>query len=83
MSEQIDKLLRFISSTAESIKILADTDLRQVKEILSGERPLDGPPSRASAAEFALRGIKGRVDEITELLNELTKEIYAQYSDKK
>lgn len=60
MSEQIDKLLGFISSTAESIKILAGTDLPQVKEVLYDNRPLDGPPSRASAAEFALRGIKGR-----------------------
>ena len=81
---EIDKLFGFIISTAESIKILAETDPPIIKEILYGNEPLvEGCPSRASAAEFQLRGLKGRVDEMTELLTSLEREIFAHYSDKK
>lgn len=61
--EQNDKLCDFIHSTTESIKILGDTDLPQVKDALYGNEPLiEGCPSRASFAEFCLRGLKGRVE---------------------
>jgi hypothetical protein len=84
MSKKIDDLFFPISSTAESIKILADTDLPQVKEVLYGNKPLlEGCPSRASMAVFVLRRLQGRVEEITELLGDLEKEIWAEYKDKK
>ena len=83
MADRIDNLFQFISSTAESIKILADTDLPQVKEVLYENKPLlEGCPSRASMAELILRKLKGRVEEITELLADLDKEIWAHYKDK-
>jgi len=63
---------------------LADTDLPQVKEVIYENKPLpDGYPSRASMAELILRGLKRRVDEITELISMLEKEIWKQYGDKK
>jgi len=79
---EIDKLFGFIVSTAESIKILAETDPPIIKGILDGTTPTEAP-SRASGAEFQLRGLKGRTEEMMELLNSLQKEIYKQYSDKK
>ena len=82
--EKIDDLFNFIYSTTESIKILGDMDLPQVKEAIYGNKPLpENCPSRASYAEFCLRGLKGRVEEATDLITELEKEIFAQYSDKK
>jgi hypothetical protein len=81
---QIDKLCEFIHSTTESIKILGDTDLPQVRDALYGHDPIpEGCPSRAAFEEFCLRGLKGRVDEVTELIDQLEKEIFAKYSDKK
>jgi hypothetical protein len=47
---------------------------RQLKELSQQEK--------VALAEFALRGINGRVDEITEVLNDLQKEIYEQYGNK-
>ncbi len=83
-NEKIDNLFQFIESTANSIKILAETDLPQVKEVLYENTPLiEGCPSRASAAVFALRGIKERSDEIMELINTLETEIFDNYSDVK
>lgn len=79
---EIDKLFGFIASTAESIKILSETDPPIIKEILDGTRPTEAP-SRVSGAEFQLRALKGRTKEMTELLDSLTKEIYKQYSDMK
>ena len=82
--EQIDKLCGFIHSTTESIKILGDTDLPQVKEALYGGKPLiEGCPSRASLAEFGLRRLKGRIHEAMELIDQLETEIFAKYSDEK
>lgn len=84
MSERIDNLFQFISSTAGSIKILTETDLPQVKEVLYENTPLlEGCPSRASMAVFVLQGLQGRVGEITELLQSLEKEIWKDYGDKK
>ena len=84
MAATIDDLFFMVASTAESIKILADTDLPQVKEVLYENKPLlEGCPSRASMAEFILRGIRGRTEELTELLNMLEKQIWEKYGDKK
>lgn len=84
MAYTIENLFEFISSTAESIKILADTDLPQVKEVLYENKPLlEGCPSRASMAMLVLRKLNGRVEEMTTLLNEFEKLIWTQYGDKK
>lgn len=80
----IDDYFFMVASTAESIKILADTDLPQVKDALDESKPLmEGPPSRASMAEFILRGIRGRNEELTELLNKLEEAIWKEYGEKK
>ena len=80
---KLEDLFFPVRSTAESIKILADTDLPQVKEALYGNKPLpEGCPSRASLGVFILRGIRGRVDEITELLDMLEKKIWEDYGGK-
>jgi hypothetical protein len=61
---------------AESIKILAGTDLPQVKDALYKNKPLpENCPSKASLGVFILRGIRGRVEELTELLDMLEKKI--------
>ncbi len=85
MSDQkIDQLLEWIESRASAVKIVTDTSIPIIKEILYKNKPLiDGCPSRASAAEFQLSAIKARVSEITELLNSLETELFAKYSDKK
>lgn len=82
MDKKIENLFTFIESTAQSIKILSETELPIVKDILEGKENEGDMPSVASAAEFQLRGIKGRVGEITELLNSLEQEIFKQYSGK-
>jgi hypothetical protein len=83
MAVKIEDLFTMIASTAESIKILADTDLPQVKEVLYEDKPLlEGCPSRASMAELILRGMKGRIEELTELLAMLDTEIWAGWKDK-
>jgi hypothetical protein len=80
----IDEYFFMVKSTAESIKILADTDLPQVKDALDVNKPLmDGPPSRASMAEFILRGIRGRNEELRELLDMLEEAIWKEYGGKK
>lgn len=83
--EQIDKLYGFIHSTTESIKILGDTDhLDEIKRVLYGNQPIpEGCPSRASLAEFGLQGLKGRLREALELIDQLEVEIFARYKDKK
>lgn len=81
--EQIDKLCGFIHSTTESIKVLGDTDLPQVKDALYGSEPIpEGCPSRASFAEFCLRGLKERLEEATDLIDQLEKEIFGKYGSK-
>ena len=83
MAIKKEDLFVMISSTAQSVKILANTDLPQVKEILYEDKPLpEGCPSRASMAELILRGIKGRIEELTELLDDLDKQIWAGWKDK-
>jgi hypothetical protein len=81
---EIDKLLGFIESTAQSIHILAGTDIPQVKDALYKDKPLpENCPSKASLAVFILRGLRGRVEEITELFDMVEKEIWSEYGGKK
>ena len=84
MAYTIEDLFKLVSGTAESVKILADTDLPQVKEVLYENKPLlEGCPSRASMAELILRKLRGRTDELMELIGMLEQEIWKHYGDKK
>jgi len=76
--------LRFCDSASSRGAKIYKYSIPQVKEILYENKPLiEGCPSRASAAEFVLRGLRRRVNKTTELLNDLGKEIFAQYGAKK
>jgi hypothetical protein len=75
-NKSIEDLFQFIKSTANSVKLLEETDIPQARDIIADKSPIpDGCPSKASAVEFTLRGIAGRADELQQLLSELVQEV--------
>jgi hypothetical protein len=51
MAYKLEDLLKLVSAQGESIHILTETDIPQIKEVLYENKPLpEGCPSRASMA---------------------------------
>lgn len=82
--ERLEKLISFIESTGDSMKIICHDVRENIEGALFDSKPLpENCPSRASLAEFSMRRLKKYVIEITTLTDDLEKHIFENYSDKK
>ena len=80
--QELEKLLGFIKSSGNAIKIIADDVPDNVRHSLFEGEMIEGCPSRAAAAEMELRKLKSLIREIQTLEDDLEKHIYAHYKEK-
>ncbi len=79
--DQLEKLAGFIRSTGEAVGTLAKECVKHAVDSVYSDDPLiEGCPHKAAAAEMELRPLKGRVQELQQLIDQLQTHIYDKYS---